>query len=190
MSGISSRRITNTSRSEDSLRHRSGRRALSLLEVILAIAILAGAVAALGELVRTGLMNAADARDYTHAEMYAETVMSSIVAGAMPVSSVSNAPVEDNPNYSYSVVTEEAPAGQAGLLKISVTVARNQTSAKRPAQFTLVRWMVDPEMEAELAAQAQANAQAFQAQRDAQQSTSAGASSSASGTGTPQQGGQ
>jgi general secretion pathway protein I len=166
------------------------RRGLSLLEVILAIAILAGAVAALGELIRTGLLNATDARDYTHAEMYAETVMSSIVAGALPVASVSNATLEDNPNYSYSIITEEAPSGPTGLLKISVTVARAQTSARKPAQFTLVRWMVDPEMEAELAAQAQANAQAAQAQSQSQQNSSSGGSTPTTGSGTSQQGGQ
>jgi general secretion pathway protein I len=155
------------------------RRGLTLLEVILALAILAGAVAAIGELVRTGLLSATDARDYTRAELYAETLMSQVVSGAMATGSVTSSPVENDPNYLYSMVTEEVPADQAGLIKISITVGRNQTSPKKPVQFTLVRWMVDPQMEADLAAQAQANAQAnATAQSQSQQNSSSSSSSS------------
>ncbi len=154
---------------------------LTLLEVILALAILAGSVAVLGELVRSGLLSAADARDYTRAELHAESVMSQVVAGAVPTGSMSNVPIEGDPNYVYSMLTEEVD--QAGLLSISVTVTRSQTTQRKPVEFTLKRWMVDPQMEMELATQAQANAQAnAEAKSQAQQNASSNSS------GTPQQG--
>ncbi len=54
----------------------------SLLEVVLALAILAGALAALGEVMRLGDENASAAADETRAEMLAESVMSEILVGA------------------------------------------------------------------------------------------------------------
>ena len=65
-------------------RHRRNnlrRRGLSLLEVVLALAILSGAFVALTQLVSTGLRAAANARDLTRAQIMAETVVSEIVAG-------------------------------------------------------------------------------------------------------------
>lgn len=154
---------------------------LSLLEVILALAILAGSVAAIGELLRNGMLNASDARDYTRAELHAESIMSQIVAGAIATGSISGAPVEDDPNFTYSVVTEQID--QAGLLGVHVTVTHIQTTQRKPAEFTLTRWMVDPQMEMELASQAQANAQAnaearAAAQENASSNSSTGNSSS------------
>jgi general secretion pathway protein I len=141
-------------------------RGITLLEVILALAILAGSVAVLGELLRTGLLNAADARDFTRAEMHASSIMSQVVAGAITPESISMMPVEDDPDYSFSMAADQA---EQGLLRISVTVTRNQTPPKKPREFTLVRWMVDPQMEMNLAAQAQANADAAAADKAAQE---------------------
>jgi prepilin-type N-terminal cleavage/methylation domain-containing protein len=142
------------------------RRGLTLLEVILSLAILAGAVAVLGELLRTGMMNASDARDFTRAEMHASSIMSQVVAGAITPEAISMMPVEDDPDFSFSIASDQA---EQGLLRISVTVARNQTSNAKPPEFTLVRWMVDPQMEMNLAAQAQANADAAAAEKAAQE---------------------
>jgi hypothetical protein len=112
------------------------------------------------------MMNASDARDYTRSEMHASSIMSQVVAGAITPESISMMPVEDDPNFSFSIVADQA---EQGLLRISVTVGRNQTSNAKPPEFTLVRWLVDPQMEMNLAAQAQANADAAAADKAAQE---------------------
>src|SRR5262249_48605282 len=61
--------------------------AFTLLEVILALAILAGAVAAIGELVRVGLHNADVARQLTRAEMLCESISDQIAGGAIAATS-------------------------------------------------------------------------------------------------------
>ncbi|MBW8884274.1 MAG: prepilin-type N-terminal cleavage/methylation domain-containing protein, partial [Planctomycetia bacterium] len=50
-------------------------RGLSLMEVILAIAILGGALAMIGQLIRIGSRSAAEARDLTMSQLYAESEM-------------------------------------------------------------------------------------------------------------------
>ena len=57
----------------------AARNAFSLLEVILALSILAGAVAVLGELLRTGVRNAQTARDLTRAQMLCEEIEAEVV---------------------------------------------------------------------------------------------------------------
>ena len=61
-------------------------RGLSLLEVILAIAILGGSLATIGQLIRIGARNAAEARDLTMAQLYAESQMNRLSSGAARVS--------------------------------------------------------------------------------------------------------
>jgi general secretion pathway protein I len=56
----------------------------SLLEVILALAILTGAVAVLGEIVRLGIRNAQVARDTTQAQLLCESKLAEITAGIIP----------------------------------------------------------------------------------------------------------
>jgi Tfp pilus assembly protein PilV len=126
---------------------RSGRRALSLLEVILAMAILGGALAAIGELVRSGARNAELARDLTTAQLLGETMMSEIAARMIPLQAINESPVDDPQyqlNWSYSVAIEQVD--QEGLVSVWVTIQQNAENHARPATYTLVRWMIDPEM--------------------------------------------
>ncbi len=75
--------------------------AFSLLEVVLALAILAGALAALGEVMRLGDENATAAAAEAQAEMLAESVMSEILVGARALESVNGAvlPLDDDPQW-------------------------------------------------------------------------------------------
>jgi prepilin-type N-terminal cleavage/methylation domain-containing protein len=113
----------------------------TLLEVILALAILAGSVATLGELVRSGLENAQTARDLTRAEMLCEGIEEQVVAGAIASSSVSNVPCDDDPRWIYSISSE---SDQTGLLALQITVSKDVAEGQHPVQFTLWRWMIDP----------------------------------------------
>ena len=61
------------------------RRGLSLLEVVLAIAILGMSLATIGQLIRIGARNAVMARDLATAQMYAESTLADVAAGQVTV---------------------------------------------------------------------------------------------------------
>jgi hypothetical protein len=136
---------------------------------MLALAILVGALTVLGEFARMGLRNAKTSRDLTRAELLCESVMSQIAAGVLtpdPVSdaqiidpvtrtSVSDTQMDDVAPWVYSI--ESATIDEDGLLAVTVTVTQDLPPAQRPTSFTLVRWMIDPNLEyAGLAAAASA----------------------------------
>src|SRR5437773_9612778 len=119
------------------------RRGLSLLEVILAIAILGGALATIGQLIRIGARNAAEARDLTMAQLYAETEMNRLPAGIDPLDTVKDAPYDDPGLYQYSI--DVSGTDQAGLMAATVTVKQTPGTALYPVSFSLSRWIVDPQ---------------------------------------------
>jgi general secretion pathway protein I len=137
----------------------SYRRGFTLLEVMLALAILVGVLAVLGEFARTGLRHAKTSRDLTRAELHCESVMSQIAAGILtpdpvsdmpitdPVSgaSVSDSQMDDAAPWVYSI--ESQTIDEEGLLAVTVTVTQAVPPIQRPTTFTLVRWMIDPNLE-------------------------------------------
>lgn len=120
------------------------RRGFSLLEVILAAAILAGAIVVLGEAARHAMRNAEAARDLASAQLLCESRLAEIVSGVLPAESVQNVPIPTGldptePAWVYSVNVEQLEV--EGLVAVRVTVARDLPAEKRPLQFSLVRWM-------------------------------------------------
>ncbi len=113
----------------------------TLLEVILSLAILAGAIATLGELIRSGLANAQTARDLTRAEMLCEGIEEQVVAGAIATTSTSGVPCDDDPRWLYSIASE---SDQTGLLTLQITVQKDVPSDQHATQFSITRWMIDP----------------------------------------------
>ena len=127
------------------------RRAFSLLEVILALAILAGAVAVLGQLTRGGLENARLARDQTLAQLFCESKLAEIAAGLAPLESQQGTPFEDSDDpavLDWTFTVEVNPAAQTGLLEVRVTVSQDASLQSQPVEYTLVRWIRDPEADA------------------------------------------
>jgi prepilin-type N-terminal cleavage/methylation domain-containing protein len=135
-------------------------RGFTLLEMILSLAILAGAMAAIGELVRIGGAQSGQAVELTRAELLAESVMAEIAAGVRTSDPVFMVPYEEEfgadgePMWLYSIETENTEL--QGMLSIRVTVARNDAGGGGGGgtQYSLVRWMVDPEFLAALTASA------------------------------------
>lgn len=122
---------------------RRPRLGLSLLEVILALAIFGMSLAMLGELIRIGARCAAEARDLTTSQLYAESIVAEIAAGVRDASPVSEGTsLEIDAEWVYSVLVEETE--QPGLVSVVVTVDRATDSRSRRAAFTLRRWIQDP----------------------------------------------
>jgi general secretion pathway protein I len=148
------------------------RRGFSLLEVILALAILGGAVAVLGEAASLAMRNAEFTRDMARAQMLCEGKLSEVVGGivqAQPVQRAVLAGAADasEPAWLYSI--ETASLSAEGLMSIRVTVTRDLPAAKRPVQFSLLRWIPDP------------NSSQTATPRDASQQTSGSSGTSSTG---------
>ncbi|MFM7070191.1 MAG: prepilin-type N-terminal cleavage/methylation domain-containing protein [Planctomycetota bacterium] len=125
------------------LRHRG----LTLLEVILALIILGGALVAIGELIRTASRSARDARDATTAQVIADSLMSEIAAGVVLPQPMERQPDPIDPDFVVSVMVERPT--QAGLIQVMVLVERADALlvGRKSEGFRLVRWMLDPGVE-------------------------------------------
>ena len=128
----------------------SRRDAFSLLEVVLALAILTVTVAVLGELVRTGLRNAQVARDLSQAELICESTIAQLEAGLLPPQPVQGAPVLETPGWLYSIEPTgggtSGAGGQTGLLQLRITAEQDPGRVSKPARFSVVRWLRDPSL--------------------------------------------
>jgi hypothetical protein len=119
------------------------------------LAILAGALAVLGELASRSMRNAEVARATSEAQLLCETKLAEIAAGITPPDPVPDTPwqgaseleIETNDEWRYSVEVEST--GLDGLLAVRVTVTQDRPAEKKPVSVSLVRWVVDPGLETE-----------------------------------------
>ncbi len=121
---------------------RSRRRGFSLLEVLLATAILIGSSVVLMELASIGLRHAASARDLSQAQRLCQSKLNEIVVGVSPAETVRPMPCEEDPRWTYWVNVQ--PTERVGLVMLEVGVAQELASRKQLNRFTLVRWIRDP----------------------------------------------
>ena len=115
-------------------RHRGG---FSLLEIVLALAIIAVAMSLLAQLVGVANRSAAAARDQTKAQLVAESIMAEFAAGVMLPSDTA-AEWELDPMWSYTAVV--SPEVAANVSAITVTATHN-VDAIRPASFSMTQWL-------------------------------------------------
>ena len=126
------------------------RSGLTLLEVILALAILAGALAVLGELAGRSMRNAEVARATSEAQLLCETKLAEIAAALTPPEPTPDTPwqgaseleIETSDEWRYSVEVESTDLD--GLLAVRVTVTQDRPPEKKPVSVSLVRWIPDP----------------------------------------------
>ena len=120
----------------------------TLLEVILALAILGGAVGVIASAAWSGLENARMTRELVQAELLAESMMAELLAEVRPLETTSDASfeedegVEDPDQWLYSI--DVAAAAVDGMLEVRVTV-RAAADAPRKVEYSLVRWILDPD---------------------------------------------
>lgn len=160
----------------------AARRAFSLLEVILALAILAGAVAVLSEVASSGLRQARITQDLTRAQFLCESKLAEISAGLVPAESHAEAHFEaeeaaDASEWLYTI--RVTSAGETDLLAVAVTVRHERTDRRLPVEFSLVRWMVDPEAETPASSSSSSDSSS-----NSSSSGSSGTGTSATGAGT------
>ena len=123
-------------------KHRHG---YSLLEVILAVAILAGAVAVISHVMHIGTRSASEARDLARAQLLCEAKMAEITSGVAEASAAEQVPFDTDPEWLYSVAIESTD--REGLLFVRVTVGQDPDAWNRPVTVSLVRLIPDPAVE-------------------------------------------
>jgi prepilin-type N-terminal cleavage/methylation domain-containing protein len=122
------------------------RRGLTLLEVIVATMILAGALAALGEVIRLATRSAAETRDLARAQLLAASTMARVATGEIAPEPVQGGifpedPNPDNPSWMYAIAVE--PTGDPALIALQVIVTQIVTTGQ-PVEYSLTRWLPDP----------------------------------------------
>lgn len=122
-------------------RRRSG---FTLLEVLLALAILVGSLATIGVLIEQGLRSAHRAAAVSKAQLYCESKLAEITAGVLLPAPVAAAPLDIDPEWTYTVVVTPDSIDPA-LLSVRVTVTELIAPPTRPTEFSLVRWVTDPQ---------------------------------------------
>jgi type II secretion system protein I len=121
------------------------RRGFTLLEIVLALAILAGALAALGEVMRLSDQAAERTGDETQAQILADSVMAELDSGHLPFSAVDAAQfdVAADPPWTYSIALQ--PTQYDELVLVRVAVQQQLPTEKEPVRFELVRWTLNPD---------------------------------------------
>lgn len=130
-------------------RGRHGSRGLTLLEVILALAILGVACAFMAQAMQLATSNAIEAQRQAQGELAAESIMSELVAGIIPLQPTSTwAPVgvsASSSNWSYMV--QIVPCEVQHMVGIQVMVRDDANmESTRPADLSVIRWVIDPSL--------------------------------------------
>ncbi len=127
----------------------SQRPAFTLLEVILALAILAGAVAMLGELITLSSRRASDAYAETRAQLLASSLMDEMITGYTKLEQQSKEPldVNDSVDWVYSVSFDSTEIDS--LTSVEVLVEQDLERKYRPVKYRLVRWLPSTSMDKE-----------------------------------------
>jgi general secretion pathway protein I len=144
---------------------RPARRGLSLLEIMLALAILLLSMVAIGKLVDIGADRGMDARMNTRAARLAQAKLAEVEAGLIPLDGTATGQFDDEPGWTWTV--EPVSQGTPNLYTVTVRVTRDYQG--RTFETALTQLLYDP---AKVGSAAQA------------QTTSSSSGSSTSGTTT------
>jgi type II secretion system protein I len=164
----------------------SGYVGFTLLEVILSLAILAGSLATLGEIMRLAEQNAGFAREETTAELLASSIMEQLLSGSRDVAATTKQPFEYQMNdpWVYSITTEQTSVQE--VMRVGVRVELNIESRLEPPHYEIYRWILSPQYVSQITQTEQRIAQdaAMQAQVSEQRMANAASTTGAGGTGS------
>jgi type II secretion system protein I len=152
--------------------HRN-RNAFSLIEVLLALAIMLMALAAIGQLVGFGTEASYRARLTKHGMGLAESKMAEIECGAVSIDSASGRGNFDNDDSAWKWSCTVQPAGPPNLYQVTVTVSRDLRG--QPFEIPVGRMLYDPAM--------MGSASQAEAPPATDPSTTTGSTTGATGTG-------
>ena len=115
--------------------------AFTLLEVILALAILAGAIAVLGEVMSLASRRAADAQAEAQAQLLASSVMDELLTGMIDLNNQMRLPLEADSAIPWVCSVTLGDTTLEGLLSVEVLVEQDVEEQFRPVKYRLIRWL-------------------------------------------------
>ncbi|MGE3315555.1 MAG: hypothetical protein AB7O26_10605, partial [Planctomycetaceae bacterium] len=119
------------------------RTGITLYEVVLSLAIFAGALAALGPLATTGSRAAVRTKLETQAVLRCESKLAEVLAGIEPLQAVNGGGFEDQaPGWSWDLAVMNGP--RQDLLIVEVTAGHTNANGTQDASHKLVRLVRDP----------------------------------------------
>jgi type II secretion system protein I len=121
--------------------HSRDSRAFTLLEVILALVILGGALAIFGEVIQLANRAAGDSRAETQAQLLAESVMDEIIAGVRPSTSASRQSLDVNDTTPWLYSVNIATTDTKGITQLEVVVEQDMEPQLNPVKVRLMRWL-------------------------------------------------
>lgn len=131
--------------------HPQSRRGLTLFEVLMSLVIFVGAMSAVGQLIHNGSRGALQSRLHLEATIHCEAKLSEVIAGAIPLQSVTDQAFPDDASWSWSLVV--APASLPNLTSITVKVERTASNSMGRVKYSLTRLLRDPAVYAAAAAE-------------------------------------
>ncbi len=147
----------------------SRRRGLTLYEVVIALAIFAGAITALSQALTTATRAALQARLQSQAVLLCQTKMAEVVSGALPSSSGGESSFNEPGLEDWTYNVNVTAGAHAGINQVEITVRSRQAEQAVDASFTMTRLVRDQQSFVSSAVQA-AKQKALQAGITQQQS--------------------
>jgi len=159
----------------------SRRRGLTLLEVLVALGIFLSALVAIVSLISLGADIARDVQHQAQAAQLCQAKLAEVVAGVLPLSAQSDAPFDEDPDWTWSLDAQQSDI--AGLWKVTVRVKRERSDGSR-IECAFDRMLLDPSMRGSTldAATIAANNAANSSSSSSSSGTGSGSSSGTSGT--------
>ncbi len=128
---------------------RSSRGGFSLLEVIVATALLAASGVLLFQLASIGRRHAESIEQMSEAQLIAQSYLDEILCGLRPVTRVEGESVAGHPDWVWNCELDSVD-GYTGVVSLTLTVRQavedslDEEAIGRARSFTLVQWIADP----------------------------------------------
>ena len=122
--------------------------AFSLLEMILALALLGTSLGILAQVALTGTDAATEAEHLSQARMIAQSHLAELLAAGMTPAAVPPSPtaaMDSASTTTFQYQVDVVPAPMDGMLAIRISVEALDEDGGTPlATYSLTRWMIDP----------------------------------------------
>jgi general secretion pathway protein I len=118
-------------------------RGLTLYEVVIAMAIFAGAITALSQALSTATRAALQARLQSQAVLLCQTKMAEVVGGAIPSSASGESSFNEQGLDGWTYSINVTAAAHTGINQVEVTVQCRQAEQAVDASFTMTRLVRD-----------------------------------------------
>ena len=119
------------------------RRGITLYEVVLALAIFSGSMAAISQIIATGTRAAVQSRLQSQAMLLCQSKMAEVVSGAVPPKAGGESAFTEPglEGWTYSITLNPGP--RLGLQEVVVGVACRNAGSMVDATFSMSRWVRD-----------------------------------------------